>query len=105
MQTTASASKSKSKSSRKKNAKKIKTSGGDTEFEEVICYEDGPCTFNVLKGDTLVYEVNASGKHYNLMVVTNKFDAATIADFNWLTSAPDSKAGHVSINTQAITTS
>ncbi|PWT97134.1 MAG: hypothetical protein C5B52_14335 [Bacteroidetes bacterium] len=103
--TTSTASKSKSKSSSKKNAKKIKTSDGGTEFEEVVCYEDGPCTFNVLKGDTLVYEVNASGKHYNLMVVTNKFDAATIADFNWVTSAPDSKAGHVSVNTAAITTS
>lgn len=103
--TTTKTTATKSKSSSKKNAKKIKTSGGDTEFEEVICYEDGPCTFNVLKGDTLVYEVNAAGKHYNLMVVTNKFDAAAIADFNWVSSAPESKAGHVTVNTAALTTS
>ena len=93
----------KGKAKSKKSAKKLKTTG-ETEFEEVICYEDGPCTFNILKGDTLVYEVNASGKNYNFLVVPNKFDANTVADFNWITTAPENKAGHVTISTQALTT-
>jgi hypothetical protein len=95
--------KAKPKGVKGKSASKVKTSG-DMEFEEIVCYEDGPCTFNILKGDTLVYEVNAPGKQYNLMVVPNKFDANTIADFNWKTSAPDSKSGHVMINTTGLNT-
>jgi hypothetical protein len=95
----------KGKSIAKKNVKKIKTSSGNNEFEELICYEDGPCTFNILRGDTLVYEVNAAGKHYNLLVVPNKFDATTIADFSWIATAPENKAGHITINTKGLTTS
>src|ERR1700730_15341333 len=59
------------------NSKKLSTSG-EMEFEEVICYEDGPCTFTIIKKDTLVYEVNAAGQQYNLMVIPNKFDPAAI---------------------------
>jgi hypothetical protein len=83
------------------NSKKLSTSG-EMEFEEVICYEDGPCTFTIIKKDTLVYEVNAAGQQYNLMVIPNKFDPAAIADFNWKTSAPDNKSGHVVINSQGL---
>jgi hypothetical protein len=97
----ASKAKPKAKTPKGKAASKVKTSG-DMEFEEIVCYEDGPCTFNILKGDTLVYEVNAPGKQYNLMIVPNKFDANTIADFNWKTTAPDSKSGHVVINTSGM---
>src|SRR4051812_44731791 len=96
--------KAKPKGKKGKTSSKVKTSG-DTEFEEIVCYEDGPCTFNILKGDTLVYEVNAPGKQYNLLIVPNKFDANTIADFNWKTTAPDSKSGHVTISTAGLNNS
>ncbi len=94
------------KSGTKSKAKRsVKKATGKTEFDELICYEDGPCTFSIHKGDTLVYDVSAAGKQYTLFVVPNKFDAAALADFNWMTSAPDSKSGHVTINTKALKSS
>lgn len=87
-----------------KNAKKKKTSEGG-EFTELICYEDGPCTFDIQKGDTLVYEVNTAGRRYDLMIVPNKFSESNLADFNWLTTGDDAKAGHVVIFAQALKSS
>ena len=106
-QTTAPASKTAPKKTAAKgkkksgSAKKLKTTG-EVEYEEVICYEDGPCTFSILKGDTLVYDVNAAGKQYSLYVIPNKFDAGTIADFNWISGGSDIKSGHVVLGTQAL---
>src|SRR2546425_12112197 len=73
-----STAKTSSKSNKIVKSKKKTTSA--TEFEEVICYQDGPCTFNIIKRDTLVYEVNDAGKQYNLFLIPNKFDANTIVD-------------------------
>src|SRR6516162_2217216 len=67
--TTSTSSKSKTSSKGKKsssNARKLNTSG-DMEFEELICYEDGPCTFTIVRKDTLVYEVSSAGKTYDLL--------------------------------------
>ena len=87
-----------------KTGSKIKTTGDD-EYDLFICYEGGgPCTFTILKGDTLVYDVNQAGKSFQLFVVPNKFDAATIADFNWTTSAPDSRSGKVQVSTTGLKT-
>jgi hypothetical protein len=83
------------------SARKLNTSG-DMEFEELICYEDGPCTFTIVRKDTLVYEVNAAGKQYDLLVIPNKFDGVSLADFNWKMIGGDNKAGHVVINSAAI---
>jgi hypothetical protein len=88
-----------------KSKRSTKKATGKTEFDELICYEDGPCTFSIHKGDTLVYDVNAAGKQYTLFAIPNKFDAAALADFNWVTSAPDSKSGHVTINAKALKSS
>jgi hypothetical protein len=101
--TSTSSAKGKTAAKGKKSSKgvKIKTSEG-SEFDEVICYENGPCTFNILKKDTLVYEVNAAGKQYNLFIIPNKFQANTIADFNWKTTGSDPKSGHVVINASAL---
>jgi hypothetical protein len=93
---------SKSKGKPKKGTK-IKTNGED-EFDLFLCYEGGACTFSILKGDTLVYEVNQSGKSYQMFVIPNKFTANAIADFNWYTTAPDSKQGKVSINAVGLKT-
>ena len=95
----------KKSSTTSKSKRSVKKATGKTEFDELICYEDGPCTFSIHKGDTLVYDVNAAGKLYSLFVIPNKFDAAALADFNWLTSAPDSKKGHVTINAKALKSS
>jgi len=88
---------------KKKSSKsnKLKTTG-EMEFEEVVCYEDGPCTFTIVKRDTLVYEVNTAGKQYTLYVIPNKFDAATIADFNWKLVGAEGRSGHVVVNTKAL---
>src|SRR5262245_33942719 len=61
---TGTTSKTKAKKS-SSNAKKLNTSG-DMEFEELICYEDGPCTFTIIRKDTLVYEFSTAGKQYDL---------------------------------------
>ena len=87
--------------SKKSNSSKLNTSG-DMEFEELICYEDGPCTFTIVRKDTLVYDVNAAGKQYDLLIIPNKFDGAALADFNWKMIGGDNKSGHVVISTQAI---
>lgn len=97
--------KSASTSKSKKSKKKIKTTGGAAEFDELICYEDGPCTFNMLRGDTLVYEVSATGKQYNLYVIPVKYVDGSVADFNWYTSAPDSKSGHIVISSTGLKSS
>ena len=96
----ASTSKTKAKKS-SSNAKKLNTSG-DMEFEELICYEDGPCTFTIIRKDTIVYEVNAAGKQYDLLIIPNKFDGVSLVDFNWKTVGADSKSGHVVINSSGI---
>jgi len=103
--TTSTAKKKPAAKTNKKTVKKVKTTSGGVEFDELICYEDGPCTFNILKGDTLVYEVSAAGKQYNLYVIPNKFDANTVADFNWVATAPESKSGHVTISAAALKSS
>ena len=89
--------------SKKSNSSKLNTSG-DMEFEELICYEDGPCTFTIVRKDTLVYEVNAAGKQYDLLIIPNKFDGAALADFNWKTIGSENKSGHVVINSTGINT-
>jgi hypothetical protein len=75
---------------------------GETEFEELICYEDGPCTFTIVRKDTLVYEVNSAGKTYDLLIIPNKFDGVSLADFNWKMVGGDNKSGHVVINSTGI---
>ena len=83
------------------SSSKLNTSG-EMEFEELICYEDGPCTFTIVRKDTLVYEVNASGKQYDLLIIPNKFDGVSIADFNWKMIGGENKSGHVVINSTGI---
>ncbi len=81
-----------------KKGGKIKTSGED-EYDLFLCYEGGgACTFTILKGDTLVYDVSKAGKNYQLFVIPNKFDAATVADFNWFTTGGDNSSGKVTVN-------
>ncbi len=100
--TTSKKSKGKTKSV---SGSKIQTDGG-SELDLFTCYEGGgPCTFTVLKGDTLVYTVNTAGQQYDLYVIVNKFSGESLADFNWYTSAPNSQSGKVTINTVGIKTS
>lgn len=85
-----------------KKVVKKKTSAVKTEFDELVCYEDGPCTFSIHKGDTLVYDVFTSGKQYTLLVIPNKFDAGVVADFNWIATGSVNKKGHVTISSKAL---
>ncbi|MFT3934937.1 MAG: hypothetical protein QM726_15030 [Chitinophagaceae bacterium] len=85
-----------------KRVTKKATSAVKTEFDELVCYEDGPCTFSIHKGDTLVYDVFAPGKQYTMLVVPNKFDAGVVADFNWMTTGSVAKKGHVTIGSKAL---
>ena len=80
-----------------KRVTKKSTSAVKTEFDELVCYEDGPCTFSIHKGDTLVYDVYTAGSQYNMLVIPNKFDAGVVADFNWITTGSVNKKGHVTI--------
>jgi hypothetical protein len=101
---TTSTAKPKTSSKGKKSSsssRKLNTSG-EMEFEELICYEDGPCTFTIVRKDTLVYEVNSAGKTYDLLIIPNKFDGVSLADFNWKMVGGDNKSGHVVINSTGI---
>ncbi|MDE3250596.1 MAG: hypothetical protein KGO82_18185 [Bacteroidota bacterium] len=85
-----------------KRVTKKSTSGVKTEFDELVCYEDGPCTFSIHRGDTLVYDVYAPGNQYTMLIVPNKFDAGVVADFNWMTTGSINKKGHVVISGKAL---
>ncbi|HTL10143.1 MAG TPA: hypothetical protein VL307_17835 [Chitinophagaceae bacterium] len=85
-----------------KRVTKKSTSSVKTEFDELVCYEDGPCTFSIHRGDTLVYDVYTPGNQYSMLVVPNKFDAGVVADFNWLTTGSVNKKGHVTISAKAL---
>lgn len=92
----------KSSKVKSKAGTKVKTTGED-EYDLFICYEGGgPCTFTILKNDTLVYNVNQQGKSYDLYIIPNKFDASTIADYSWYTSAPDNRSGKVQLNSNCL---
>jgi hypothetical protein len=81
----------------KKSSSKKKTTSGEGVLDELICYEGGPCTFNIYKGDTLVYAVNSNGQQYNFLVIPNKFDIGKGADFNWVMTDPINRKGRVTI--------
>lgn len=85
-----------------KRVTKKSTSTVKTEFDELVCYEDGPCTFSIHKGDTLVYDVYTAGSQYTMLVIPNKFDAGVVADFNWMTTGSVNKKGHVVISGKAL---
>ncbi|HMC86380.1 MAG TPA: hypothetical protein VKI61_12690 [Chitinophagaceae bacterium] len=85
-----------------KRVTKKSTSAVKTEFDELVCYQDGPCTFSIHKGDTLVYDVFTTGNQYTMMVIPNKFDAGVVADFNWITTGSVTKKGHVTISSKAL---
>jgi hypothetical protein len=95
-------SSSSTSSSKGKKTTKKTTTAGKTEFDELVCFEDGPCTFSIHKGDTLVYDVFTAGKQYNMLVIPNKFDAGVVADFNWITTGANAKKGHVTISAKAL---
>jgi hypothetical protein len=83
---------------------KLQTDAG-SELDLFTCYEGGgPCTFTVLKGDTVVYSVSATGQTYDLFVIVNKFNGESFIDFNWYTSAPNNQSGKVAINTASLKT-
>ena len=87
-----------------KRVTKKSTSAVKTEFDELVCYEDGPCTFSIHKGDTLVYDVYTPGSQYTLLVIPNKFDAGVVADFNWIATGGINKKGHVTVSAKALQT-
>jgi hypothetical protein len=87
---------------KKSNTKKKKTTSGEGVLDELICYEGGPCTFNIHKGDTLVYAVNNSGQQYNFLVIPNKFDVTSGADFNWVMTEPINRKGRVTISSAGL---
>ncbi len=96
------AAKGKAKTSKTKKGSKLKTTGDD-ELDIFTCYEGGgPCTFTILKGDTLVYSVNSSGKSYEMFVVANKFTSNVLADYSWYTTTPDGRNGKVQINANGL---
>ena len=92
----------KKSATKSKRVTKKSTSAVKTEFDELICYEDGPCTFSIHKGDTLVYDVYTPGSQYAMLVIPNKFDAGVVADFNWIATGNVSKKGHVTISAKAL---
>lgn len=87
---------------KKKSSTKKKTTSGEGVLDELICYEGGPCTFNIHKGDTLVYDVRATDKSYQFMVIPNKFDVGGGADFNWVMTDPVNRKGRVTISAAAL---
>ncbi len=99
---TAAKAMAKKSATKSKRVTKKSTASVKTEFDELVCYEDGPCTFSIHRGDTLVYDVNTTGSNYTMLVVPNKFDAGVVADFNWITTGSVNKKGHVTISGKAL---
>jgi hypothetical protein len=94
---------SKSKTAKKKTGTKIKTSTDD-ELDIFMCFEGGgPCTFTILKGDTLIYTVNQNSTSYDMYIVANKFTANALADYNWYTTETQARKGKIQINALGLT--
>lgn len=67
----------------------VKNDNGSTEF------------FDIKKGDTLVYQVNAGGNQYDFMVTVNAHDSKTGIDFDYEMTNANNTRGHVTISPQA----
>jgi hypothetical protein len=58
-------------------------------------------TYEIKKGDKLVYHVNAGGNEYDFIVTVNKESAATGIDFNYEMTNSSNTKGHVVISANA----
>ena len=66
-----------------------------------VLKDEATYTYDLKKGDKLVYHVNNYGKEYDFIVSINGFDYDKGIDFNYEMTAPASKTGHVKISPAA----
>ncbi|MEO7310817.1 MAG: hypothetical protein ABIX01_10500 [Chitinophagaceae bacterium] len=86
------------KTSKVRKAKKIVVGAAKTlNLSLSILKDDATFTYDLKKGDKLVYHVNAYGSEYDFIVSINGFDYDKGIDFNYEMTAPASKTGHVKI--------
>jgi len=92
----------KKKSSKAKKSKKMTLGAAKTlNLSLSVLKDDATFTYDLKKGDKLVYHVNAYGKEYDFIVAINGFDYDKGIDFNYEMTAPASKTGHVKISPAA----
>lgn len=101
-------SKSKTKISKTRGKKNKKMTLGAVKTLDLslsVLKDDATFTYDLKKGDKLVYHVNAYGKEYDFIVSINSFDYDKGIDFNYEMTPPASKTGHVKISADAFRSS
>ncbi len=81
--------------------KKITNKPGTSPFSLSVIKENVTYTYDLKKGDSLFYEVNAGGNNYNFIVIINSFTDAKGIDINYLMTAPINKKGRVTVTAAA----
>lgn len=69
--------------------------------EVIYTKENSTSIFDIQNGDTLIYEVNASGSTYDYWVIVNEFSYEKGIDFSWLMTDPVNKSGRVKVSPSA----
>jgi len=88
--------------SKAKKSKKMAIGAAKTlDLSLSVLKDDATFTYDLKKGDKLVYHVNAYGKEYDFIVAINTFSYDKGIDFNYEMTAPASKTGHVKISADA----
>ncbi len=89
----------KKKTSKVKKTKKMALGAAKTlNLSLSVLKDEATFTYDLKKGDKLVYHVNANGKEYDFIVAINGFDYDKGIDFNYEMTAPVSKTGRVKIS-------
>ena len=92
----------KKKTTKAKKSKKMALGSAKTlNLSLSILKEEATFTYDLKKGDKMVYHVNAYGKEYDFIVSINGFDYDKGIDFNYEMTAPASKTGRVKISPAA----
>ncbi|TAD91319.1 MAG: hypothetical protein EAY75_03760 [Bacteroidetes bacterium] len=85
--------------------KKIITTTGKTMLSLQVIKDDATYFYDIVKGDKLVYEVNANGNKYDFIVTINNYDYNTGIDFAYEMTNESKTKGRVRISSKALQSS
>ena len=81
---------------------KASTKAGGVNLSLTAVKDDGTYSYDIEKGDELVYHVtNPNGKEYDFVITVNKFDYNAGIDFNYQILTAAGVKGHVTISPAA----
>lgn len=71
-------------------------------LDEVLFTDDnGVSTFDIQKGDTLIFAVNAGGSQYDFVVSVNEYSYDNGIKFNWYMTEPVGLSGNIIVTPDA----